>query len=74
VFGQSHSHRIWRMMNALIDAHPEWADQDTFEADREKMLQYGLSAGMTLEELLRITDPDVILGLWTVAEAKTAEA
>jgi hypothetical protein len=43
------------MMNALIDARPEWADQDTFEADREKMLRYGLSAGMTLEELLRIT-------------------
>jgi hypothetical protein len=73
VFGQSHSHRIWRMMNALIDARPEWADQDTFEADREKMLRYGLSTGMTLEELLRITDPDVILVLWTVAEAKTAE-
>ena len=74
VFGPSHSHKIWRMMNALIDARPEWADQDTFEADREKMLRYGLSAGMTLEELLRITDPDVILGLWTVAEAKIAEA
>ena len=73
MFGQSHSHRIWRMMNALIDARPEWADQDTFEADREKMLRYGLSTGMTLEELLRITDPDVILVLWTVAEAKTAE-
>jgi hypothetical protein len=61
------------MMNALIDARPEWADQDTFEADREKMLRYGLSTGMTPEELLRITDPDVILVLWTVAEAKTAE-
>jgi hypothetical protein len=72
VFGPSHSHKIWRMMNSLIAARPEWADQDTFEADREKMLQYGLSAGMTLEELLRIADPDVILGLWTVAEAKTA--
>ena len=74
MFGQSHSHRIWRMMNALIDARPEWADQDTFEADREEMLRYGLSTGMTPEELLRITDPDVILGLWTVAESKTAEA
>jgi len=62
------------MMNALIDARPEWADQDTFEADREKMLRYGLSTGMTLEELLRITDPDVILGLWMVAEAKASEA
>jgi hypothetical protein len=69
-FGASRSHRVWRMMNALIDAKPEWADQDTFEADRRMMLQYGLSTGMSLEELLRITDPDVILGLWTAAEAK----
>lgn len=60
------------MMSALIDARPEWADQDTFEADREKMLQYGLSTGMTIEELLKIKDPDVILGLWTAAEAKEA--
>src|SRR4051812_8877221 len=73
VFGQSHSHRVWRMMSALIDARPEWADQDTFEADREKMLQYGLSTGMTMEELFRITDPDVLVGLWTAAEAKGAE-
>jgi hypothetical protein len=73
VFGSSHSHRVWRMMNALIDAKPEWADQDTFEADRKKMLQYGLSTGMSLDELLRITDPDVILGLWMTAEAKGAE-
>jgi hypothetical protein len=72
-FGLSHSHRVWRMMSALIDAKPEWADQGTFEADRKKMLQHGLSMGMSLEELLRITDPDVILGLWTAAEAKGAE-
>jgi hypothetical protein len=72
-FGASRSHRVWRMMNALIDAKPEWADQDTFEADRTMMLQYGLSTGMSLEELLRITDPDVILGLWTAAEAKGAK-
>ena len=26
MFGQSHSHRVWRMMDALIDARPEWAD------------------------------------------------
>jgi hypothetical protein len=58
------------MMSALIDARPEWADQDTFEADREKMLQYGLATGMTMEELFRITDPDVIVGLWTAAAAK----
>jgi hypothetical protein len=57
------------MMNALIDARPEWADQDTFEADREKILRYGASIGLSSEELLRITDPDTILGLWTKAEA-----
>jgi hypothetical protein len=39
MFGPSQSHRVWRMMNALIDARPEWADQETFEADREKMLR-----------------------------------
>jgi hypothetical protein len=61
------------MMSALMDARPEWTDQDMFEADREKMLQYGLSTGMTIEELFKITDPDVILGLWTAAEAKDAE-
>jgi hypothetical protein len=73
MFGQSHSHRVWRMMNALIDARPEWADQDMFEADRKKMLQYGLSTGMTMEQLFKITDPDVILGLWTAAEVKDTE-
>jgi hypothetical protein len=61
------------MMSALIDAKPEWADQGTFEADRKKMLQHGLSSGMSLEELLTITDPDVILGLWTAAEVQGAE-
>ncbi len=61
-------------MSALIDARPEWADQETFEADREKMLRYGTSIGMATEELFKITDPDVILGLWTAAVAKeTAE-
>ena len=69
MFGQSHSHKVWRMMNALIDARPEWADKDTFEADREKILRYGVSVGMSLDDLLKITDPDVILGLWTAAEA-----
>jgi hypothetical protein len=57
------------MMNALIDARPEWADKDMFEADREKILRYGVSVGMSLDDLLKITDPDVILGLWTAAEA-----
>lgn len=41
MFGQSHSHRVWRMVSALIDARPEWADQDTFDADCEKMIRYG---------------------------------
>jgi hypothetical protein len=49
------------------------ADQDTFEADREKMLQYGLSTGMTMEELFRITDPDVILRLCMAAVARDAQ-
>ncbi len=61
------------MMSALIDAKPEWADQATFEADRAKMLQYGISMGISVEELFRIKDPDEILGLWTAAEAKGAQ-
>lgn len=71
MFGQSHSHRIWRMMSALIDARPEWADKDAFEADREKMLQYGIAHGMSLDELFSISDPDTILALWTAAEAQS---
>jgi hypothetical protein len=73
MFGPSQSHRIWRMMSALIDARPEWADQETFEADREKMLRYGTSMGLSVEELFRMTDPDVILSLWTAAEAAQAD-
>ena len=72
-FEPSRSHRIWRMMNALIDAMPEWADADAFEQAREKMLRFGLSKGMTLEELYALSDPDAILGLWTAAEAKDVE-
>jgi hypothetical protein len=73
MFSQSHSHRAWRIMSALIDARSDWADKDTFEADREKMLRHGTSIGMTLEQLLRIIDPDVILGLWTAAVVHDAE-
>ncbi len=61
-------------MNALIDARPEWADKDTFEADRQKMLQYGIATRLPVEELFRITDPDVILGLWTAAVVHDAGA
>ena len=61
------------MMNALIDARPEWADKDTFEADREKMLRYGTSMGLSVEELFKVTDPDAILSLWAAAEAAQAE-
>ncbi|QRM27871.1 hypothetical protein [Microvirga sp. VF16] len=60
------------MMNALIDAKPEWADQDTFEGDRKKMLRYGISIGLSIEELFRVADPDEILGLWAVAEAASS--
>jgi hypothetical protein len=60
-------------MNALIDAQPEWAEVEVFEQARERILQYGLSTGMSLEVLFKLTDPDVILGLWTAAEAKGAE-
>jgi hypothetical protein len=72
-FGPSHSHRVWRMMNALIDAMPEWADAHVFEEARVKMLQFGLAKGMSLEELHALSDPDVILDLWTAAEAQDVE-
>jgi hypothetical protein len=72
-FGPFHSHRVWRMMSALIDAVPEWADVKAFERDREKMLRHGLSRGMTLEQLYALSDPDAILGLWTEAEAKDVD-
>jgi hypothetical protein len=61
------------MMNALIDARPEWADVVVFEHARAKMLRYGLSVGIPLDELFKLTDPDVILGLATAAEAKDVE-
>ncbi len=60
-------------MNALIDARPEWADKDTFEADRDKILRYGISIGLSSDVLLRITDPALFLGLWTAAEAAHLE-
>jgi len=61
------------MMNALIDARPEWDVEDTLKADREKMLRYGLSMGMTLEQLFRITDAEAMLGVRTEAAAKGEE-
>jgi hypothetical protein len=73
MFGPSHSHRVRRVMNALIDAQPEWTDDKAFEQAREKMLRYGLATGMSLEELFKLTDPDTILDLWTAAEAIDAE-
>jgi len=36
------------------------------------MLRYGLTTDMTIEDLFKITDPDVILGLWTAAAANEA--
>lgn len=72
-FGPSHSHRIWRVMSALTDAMPEWADAVAYEQAREKMLRHGFSRGMTLEELYALSDPDAVLGLWTAADAKDAE-
>ncbi|MBJ6124032.1 hypothetical protein [Microvirga splendida] len=58
----------------MIDARPDWADQAIFEDDRTKMLRYGTSIGMTTEEIMGITNPDVILGLWTAAVAKDVVA
>jgi hypothetical protein len=43
-------------MQVLIEAHPEWADEQTFEHDRARLLNFGLDIGMSLEELFRIQD------------------
>ena len=64
MFGRSNAHRFWRLMQVLIEAHPEWADETTFEHDRARLLNFGLDVGMSLEELFRIQDPERILGLW----------
>jgi hypothetical protein len=47
--------------------------QSTFEADRDKVLRFGASIGLSMEELRRITDPDTILGLWTAAAKEVEE-
>ena len=65
----SQAHRIWRLMNALILAHPEWADPDTFEAARVKMIRLGLRAGYSMEDLFTVQDPDMVLNLWRAAVA-----
>jgi hypothetical protein len=57
------------MMQTLIDAHPEWADVDVFEQAREKMLTYGLSVGLAMEELFSMSDPEVVLSLWSATLA-----
>jgi hypothetical protein len=68
-FPPSNAHRIWRLMNSLIEAHPEWADSATFEAARAKMIRLGLQAGFSLDDLFAIDDPKTILSLWKAAEA-----
>jgi len=65
----SHAHRIWRLMNAVIEVHPEWADLATFEAARAKMIRLGLHAGFSAEDLFAINDPEMILSLWKAVVA-----
>ena len=65
----SHAHRVWRLMNRLIEAHPEWADPDAFETARAKMIGLGLQAGYSLEQLFAINDAEMILKLWDAVVA-----
>ncbi len=65
----SHAHRVWRLMNRLIEVHPEWADPEQFEAAREKMIRLGLQAGYSLEHLFAINDAETILKLWNAVVA-----
>jgi hypothetical protein len=65
----SNAHRIWRLMNALIEAHPDWADPAVFEDARAKMISLGLQAGFSLEDLFAINDAETILSLWKAVVA-----
>ena len=65
----SNAHRVWRLMNRLIEAHPEWADPDAFETARAKMIGLGLQAGYSLEYLFAINDAELILKLWDAVVA-----
>lgn len=65
----SNAHRVWRLMNSLIEVHPEWADPQVFEAARTKMISLGLQAGYSLEQLFAINDAETILSLWNAAVA-----
>jgi len=65
----SNAHRVWRLMSALIEAHPEWADPEVFEAARAKMIRLGLQAGYSLEELFAFNDAETILKLWNAVVA-----
>jgi hypothetical protein len=57
------------MMQALIKVHPEWADAIAFEQARAKMLSYGLSIGLIVEDLFSMTAPEAMLSLWTATLA-----
>ena len=65
----SNAHRFWRLMNRLIEAHPEWADPDAFEEARAKMIRLGLQAGYSLEYLFAINDAETVLSLWDAVVA-----
>jgi hypothetical protein len=65
----SNAHRIWRLMNALIKVHPDWADPAVFEDARAKMIGLGLQAGFSLEDLFAINDAETVLSLWKAVVA-----
>jgi hypothetical protein len=65
----SNAHRIWRLMNALIEVHPDWADPVVFEDARAKMISLGLQAGFSLEDLFAINDAETVLSLWKAVVA-----
>jgi hypothetical protein len=56
-------------MQSLMAAHPEWADPDTFEQARARMIIFGVSIGLSHDELFAIDDADTILSLWRAAVA-----
>jgi hypothetical protein len=68
-FEPSQAHRVWRMMQALIEVHPDWTDMQVFERARGKMITFGLSMGLSLEDLFSMCDPETIQSLWKATVA-----
>lgn len=48
----------------LVAAVPEWADKKRFDADKQKLREFGQSIGFSEEELAQTYDHRAVLALW----------